>query len=84
MAKTSTPETIAKWIKYGRDRAEVETVRRAKAALSGRNEQTQEVDKAWFKLMEFWTDYIKDKPSTSRYTTPPDHLVGKVELQYDK
>ena len=82
--KTSTAETVAKWIKIGKERAEAETVRRATASVSGRTEAVPELDKAWFKLMQSWTEYLKDKPGTSRYTTPPAHLVGVVALEYDK
>ena len=82
--KTSTPETISKWVKYGNERAEAETTRRANASVSGRSEAVPEVDKVWFQLMQSWSDFNKDKPSTSRYTTPPAHLVGKVALEYDK
>ena len=37
-----------------------------------------------FQLMHSWNDFNKDKPSTSRYTTPPAQLVGKVALEYNK
>jgi hypothetical protein len=78
--KTFTTETISKWIKYGMERAEAETQRRATAATSGRNEQPPEIDKAWFNLMEFWTEYLKDKPATSRYNTPPSCGQGSLAV----
>ena len=34
--------------------------------------------------MRVYHDFIKDKPATTRYNTPPAHLVGKVQLEYDK
>jgi hypothetical protein len=44
-----------------------------------------EVDKAWFELMEFWNEYpsLKEKPATDRYTTMPEHPLGKVDLKKD-
>ncbi len=41
------------------------------------------MDKAWFELMELWNEFLKEKPATDRYTTPPEHLRGKVELKKD-
>ena len=76
----------SKWIKYGKERAEAKTTRslRADASVSGRSEAVPEVDKVCFQLMQSWNDFNKDRPSTSRYTPPPAHLVGKVALEYDK
>ena len=82
--KTSTSETLAKWIKHGRSRAEAETTRRATAAASGRSEDVAEVDTVWFKVMQTYAEYLKDKPANARYTTPPEHLKGLVALEYDK
>ena len=33
---------------------------------------------------EVFQDFNKDKPSTSKYTTPPANLVGKVAREYEK
>ena len=85
--KTLTLESIGKWIKYGKERAEAETARRGgsvNASASGRSEAVPEVEKVWFQLVQFWNDFNQDKPRTFRYTTPPAHLVGKVALEYDK
>ena len=81
---TTTTETLSKWIKHGKERAEVETGLRATSSVSGRNEASPELDKVWFNLMQVYHDFIKDKPTTTRYNTPWAHLVGKVQQEYDK
>jgi hypothetical protein len=70
----------------GMDRAEEETSRRATGNASGRgaaNGSVPEVDKVWFELMEVWNEYLKEKPATDRYNTPPKHLEGIVALKKD-
>ena len=43
-----------------------------------------EVYQAWFDLISFWNDYLKDKPATARFSTCPQHLQGLgLALKYD-
>ena len=84
--RTSTPESVTNWVKAGLARAQAETERRANSAAAGRGIPTDSVDRldrVWFDLVQFYNDYLKSKPTTDRYTTPPDHLKGKVQLKYD-
>jgi hypothetical protein len=84
--KSTTIETITNWIKSGMERADAETKRRANGNASGRGEAdgaVKVIDTLWFEAVEAWTEHIKSKPSTNRYTTPPEHLRGLVSLKKD-
>jgi hypothetical protein len=84
--KSASTATVSSWIKKGMQKAEEETARRATAIAAGRgiaDGSVPEVDKVWFELMEVWSEYLKEKPTTDRYTTPPEHLRGLVELKKD-
>ena len=84
--KTAATSTVSNWIKKGKERADTQTVSRVTGNASGRGSafgSVPEVDRVWFKLMEFWNEYLKEKPPTDRYTLSLVHLRGKVELKKD-
>jgi hypothetical protein len=84
--KSATSATVAVWMKKGKELAEAETERRAAGNASGRGAAAglvPELQRVWFELMEFWADYMKEKPRTDRYTPAPSHLRGTVELKKD-
>jgi hypothetical protein len=84
--KPASTATVANWIKNGMQKAADETSRRATALAAGRgiaDGSVPEVDRVWYELMEVWGEYLKEKPATDRYNTPPEHLRGLVQLKRD-
>jgi hypothetical protein len=82
--KTSTAETVSKWINAGMELAGKETERRAGGAAAGGaipNDEVSKPQRVWFELNQAYQDFLRDKLTTIRYTTPPEHLKGKVQLK---
>jgi hypothetical protein len=73
-----TTEMVSKWIKAGFERADAETKRRATGMAPGRacdsDQSVKEVDRIWVDLVNDWNELLRAKPTTNRYTTPPEHL----------
>ncbi len=48
------------------------------------DQSVKEVDRIWFDLVNDWNEHLRAKPTTNRYTTPPEHLRGLVTLKKDE
>ena len=84
--RSSTPETVNNWIKAGLELAESEAARRADGGAAGRavpNVQVPKPQWVWYELVQYYAEWQREQPTTSRYTTPPAHLKGKVQLKFD-
>ena len=84
--RTSTTETVSKWIGAGLELADKEAGRRADGGVAGRqmpNDQIPKPQRVWYELVQYFAEWQRAQPTTSRYTTPPAHLKGKVELKFD-
>ncbi len=84
--RASTPETVSKWINAGFELAEKEAARRSDGGVAGRqipNDQVPKPQRERFHLVQYYPEWQKEQPTTSRYTTPPVHLRGKLELKFD-
>ena len=75
--KTSTVETVTKWINAGLELAEKEATCRADGGVAGRqihNDQVPKPQRVWYDLVQYYAEWQKEQPTISRYTTPPVHL----------
>ena len=90
--KSTSTETLSKWIKAGLEVGADEAKRRTDGENSGRgaaNGSMPELCSVWCDLDNIRKKIETDKPSTDRYNTAPEHLLapehlrGKVQLIMD-